>query len=110
MPAPTTREISGWVFETQVIRLLRHLSGFIGYSYDWFDEQALTGALDKTDDETSHLWYQYPLAGSPPLTVSLARSVGTAVVMVKVSGEIDEVLAARVDTLLSVLSETGPDR
>jgi len=91
------------VFEDNVVRFLRHLSGYLGYGYDDHDEAALTGALEQTDDESSDAWFTYPLSGTPSLMVSLAQAIGGSVVGVHVDGDIDPVLAARVDTLMDLL-------
>jgi len=96
--------VDGWVFEENVVRFLEHLSRAIGYEYDAADEDALVGALDETDDESATAWFRYPLQGRPPLVVSLARAVGGSVVGVRVDGDIDAVLEARIDTMLSLLS------
>jgi hypothetical protein len=105
--------VGGWILEDNVLRFLTYLSAYIGYRYDWWDEQALVGALDHTDDRSPKTWFSYPLAGRPPLTVRLARSLGSAVVTVQVTGDIDAVLAARISTLLDVFTDppqpTGSD-
>ena len=101
--AATTRHVSGWIREDGVAELLGWVAGYIGYTYDQFDEQALVGALDPTDDEAGH-WFEYPLLGSPALTVRLARSPGSAVVMTQIHGHLDDILAARIDTLLAVFA------
>ncbi|MET0491753.1 MAG: hypothetical protein ABW000_01350 [Actinoplanes sp.] len=95
--------VAGWIYEDNVVRFLHHLSAYIGYRYDAADEDALVGALDDTDDESLTGWYQYPLQGTPPVVVSLARAVGDGIVMVRVDGGIDAVLEARVDTLLDLM-------
>ncbi|WP_327001116.1 hypothetical protein OHA72_39135 [Dactylosporangium sp. NBC_01737] len=92
-----------WVFEENVVQFLQHLSRYIGYRYDHLDEDALTGALEQTDDETPDAWFTYPLQGTPPLTVSLAQAVDGSVVSVRVDGDIDPVLAARIETLFDLL-------
>ncbi|WP_269476324.1 hypothetical protein [Phytohabitans suffuscus] len=43
------------------------------------------------------------MRGTPPLTASLARAVGGSVVSIRVEGDIDPVLAARIETLLDLL-------
>jgi len=53
--AATTRHVSGWIREDRVAELLGWVAGYIGYTYDQFDEQALVGALDPTDDEARGL-------------------------------------------------------
>lgn len=97
------RLIEGWVFEDNVVRFLEHVSRYIGYDYGELDEVALTGALEITDDEVTEGWFRYPLDGVPSLTVSLARAVGGSEVSVRMQGEIDLVLAARLETLLDLL-------
>ncbi|MCY1143423.1 hypothetical protein OWR29_35955 [Actinoplanes sp. Pm04-4] len=95
--------VDGWIFEENVVRFLEHLSGQIGYRYDAADEDALTGALEATDDETAAAWFRYPLEGTPPILVSLARAVGGSVITVHVEGEIDPILSARIETMLDLL-------
>ncbi len=94
--------VAGWVHEDHVVRLLEQISAYIGYSYDDLDEAALTGALDDTDDETDR-WFDYPLAGQPALTVFLARSPGSSVVVVRVEGTMGLVLATRIETAVDLL-------
>jgi hypothetical protein len=95
--------VQGWVDEGNVVRLMQQISTYIGYSYDDLDEAALTGALDETDDESPDGWFAYPLAGEPELTVHLAQSPGSANVSVRVEGDVDVVLAARIETLLDIM-------
>jgi hypothetical protein len=95
--------VRGWVDEGNVVRLMEQISTYIGYSYDDLDEAALTGALDETDDESPDGWFEYPLAGRPELTVHLAQSPGSANVSVRVEGDVDVVLAARIETLLDIM-------
>jgi hypothetical protein len=95
--------VRGWVNEDNVVRLLAQISGLIGYSYDDLDEAALSGALDGTDDESFDKWFQYPLVGSPALMVHLAQSPGSTVVGVRIEGDIDAVLAARIETSVDLL-------
>lgn len=86
-----------------VVRFLEHVSGYIGYRYDDLDEAALTGALELTDDESTDAWFGYPLEGVPPLMVRLAQAVGGSVVGVRVEGDIDPILTARLETLFDLL-------
>jgi hypothetical protein len=102
-PSDAVAQVAGWVDEDHVVTLMRQISAYIGYAYDELDEVALTGALDDTDDEKDDGWFEYPLAGTPPLSIRLARSPGSAVVSVRVDGPADPVLAARVETLLDLL-------
>ena len=95
--------VDGWVSGQNVVRFLQSLSGYIGYRYDAADEDALTGALDDTDDESATAWFRYPLEGTPPVMVSLAQASGGSVVSVRVEGELDSILQARIDTMLDLL-------
>lgn len=54
-------------------------------------------------DESADAWFEYPLEGRPALMVHLAQSPGSAVVSVRVDGNIDPVLAARIETLMDML-------
>ncbi|MEV0396381.1 hypothetical protein [Polymorphospora rubra] len=99
--------IAGSLWEGNTVRFLDHLSGYIGYRYDAADEDALIGALEVTDDESPDAWFEYPLVGTPLLRVFLAQAVGSAVISVRVEGDIDAVLAARIETMLDLLSD-GP--
>ncbi|MCZ7423612.1 hypothetical protein O7605_29310 [Verrucosispora sp. WMMA2121] len=96
-------QVEGWVTEEHVVRLLRQISSYVGYAYDDLDEAALTGALDDTNDEAADGWFEYPLAGTPPLVIRLAQPPGSAVVSVRVEGTMDLVLATRMETLLDLL-------
>ncbi|MER7279314.1 hypothetical protein ABT369_33230 [Dactylosporangium sp. NPDC000244] len=95
--------VAGWVFEDNVVRFLELVSRYIGYEYDHLDEAALTGAIERTDDESAEGWFSYPLQGVPPLMVHLARSVGGSVVSFRVDGDIDPILTARIETLFDLL-------
>jgi hypothetical protein len=95
-PSPAAADLRGQVAEDHVAELFRRLSGCIGYRYDDLDEAALNGALDGTD-------FWYPLAGSPALTVHLARSTAATSVDVRIEGDVDPLLAGRIRWLLDVL-------
>jgi hypothetical protein len=95
----TRTSVAGWLDDTNVVRFLTMVASYVGYPYDWWDEQALVGAWDQTDDR----WFEYPLVGVPALTVRLARARGSDVIAAQVVGELDDILAARVETLLDVL-------
>lgn len=95
-------EIAGWVRESNVRRLMVYISLWIGYRFDDVDWQAIEDALPDTDTD-SERWYDYPLVGDPDLVVWLAINVGAVPVSVKVVGDMDAVLAARVDTAIELL-------
>lgn len=87
------------------MRLMRHLSSITGYAFDSLDADAVETGLVGTDvDEDA--WFEYPLSGSPRLDVSLARNPGAFPVAVRVVGGRDELLRARIETLLAVLGDS----
>jgi hypothetical protein len=95
--------VHGRVNEDDLVELFEHISRQIGYAYDDLDEAALNGALDQTNDESADGWFLYPLAGTPPLTVRLAQSPRSRTVSVRVEGDMDPKLAARIETVLEPL-------
>jgi hypothetical protein len=101
-------EVTGWVWESNVEATLRHLSHVVGYALDDLDLQALQTGVETTDAEVDK-WYAYPLVGDPPVDVHLARNPGAAPVNVRVTGDLDEVRTARIETILSVLAEVRPE-
>lgn len=97
-------EVADWIWEENLVRFLQHVSGYIGYSSDDHDEAALTGALESTDDDDpTDLWFTYPLEGRPPLTVAMAKAVHGGEVSIRVAGDFDPVLAARIETVMELL-------
>lgn len=96
-------DVRGQIAEDHVVDLFRRLSGYTGYRYDDLDEAALDGALDGTNDGPAGSWFWYPLAGSPALTVHLARSPDGTSVSVRIEGAEDPLLAGRMRRLLDVL-------
>jgi hypothetical protein len=95
--------VAGWVFEDNVVRFMELVSRYIGYEYDDLDEAALIGAIERTDDESAESWFSYPLQGAPPLTTYLARAVDGSIVSIRVEGDIDPTLTARIETLFDLL-------
>ncbi|WP_327004724.1 hypothetical protein OHA72_58495 [Dactylosporangium sp. NBC_01737] len=87
--------VAGRIAGDRVAWLLRQVSRHIGYTYDDLDEAALTGALD--DPGAS---FEYPLAGTPPLTARLTRPQSRDTIDVRFDGALDLVLASRIGELL----------
>ena len=86
-------------------RLFQWISFYVDYNFDDTDWEAVAATIPETDHEVEGGWYEYPLMGTPPLMVSAAQSVGADPVMVRIRGEMDAVLHARLDTLVSVLED-----
>ena len=102
--------MAGWVWPSNVFVLMTYLSGFIGYPFDDSDWLAIELALPETDAGAPDGFYEYPLVGQPQLVVQLARNVGADPVAVRVTGPMDPILEARVDTLVAVLAEVADNR
>jgi len=77
-------EVAGWVWSRNVRTLLLWAAHYVGYAFDDSDWQAVECALADTDDERQDGWYEYPLVGTPPLRVLLARSIGADPVQARV--------------------------
>jgi hypothetical protein len=102
--------VLGWVWPSNVRPFLTHAASYIGYEFDDSDWMAVETALAQTDADNPDTFYEYPLVGRPELVVQLAQNVGAAPVDVVVTGPMDAVLKARVETLLSVLADVEDTR
>lgn len=98
------RAVQGWVWEANVIRLMRHLSRMVAYEFDDLDQGAVEQGVQGSDADLDR-WYAYPLVGERQLNIELAREVEMSPVQVRVSGDLDEVLAARIETAIDLLGE-----
>ncbi|CAM5729523.1 hypothetical protein SALBM217S_10071 [Streptomyces griseoloalbus] len=105
-----SEQIAGWIMERNLRAFLELLSRYVGYAFDATDwdtvedgvRDTVEDGVRDTDDEKSDGWYSYPLAGThATLDVSLARSVGSEVMSVSVTGAETPELQLRTDTLLS---------
>lgn len=101
-------EIGRWVWPENVRTTVQYLSLFVGYDFDDTDWQAIRQGLTDTTCEPPERWYDYPIVGTPTLTVFLALDPGADPVFVRVRGDMDEILRTRIDTLLSVLADVRP--
>ncbi|MFD5581156.1 hypothetical protein ACPCIX_28500 [Streptomyces pseudogriseolus] len=97
-----SEQIAGWIMERNLRAFLELLSRYVGYAFDDTDWDTVEDGVRDTDDEKADGWYSYPLAGThATLDVSLARSVGSEVMSVSVTGAETPELQLRTDTLLS---------
>jgi hypothetical protein len=94
--------VGGWVLEENVAKFLGHLAAYLQTTWDYLDDTALIGAIELTDAEAD-AWFEYPINGRPPVTVRLALDPGTSVGMVHVTGDLNDTLVARVETLMDLL-------
>lgn len=98
-------EVGGWVLAENLEQWLEYLSSYVGYEFDSLDWAAISDALRETDADDEMTQYEYPIVGDPPLVVGLASAAedGIVIVIVIVKGQIDPVLAARIETLFDLL-------
>ncbi|WP_246532030.1 hypothetical protein [Streptomyces albogriseolus] len=100
-----SKQIVGWIMDRNLRAFLELLSRYIDYAFDDIDWDTIETGVRDTDDEKSDGWYSYPLAGtSATLEVGLARSVGSEVMSVSVTGVETPELQLRTDTLLSAFA------
>ncbi|WP_405064131.1 hypothetical protein OG474_21455 [Kribbella sp. NBC_01505] len=97
------RQVGGWVDQGNIERLLEFLAGCVGYDFGALDWGAVETALRYTDSERADGWYDYPVLGDPALTVRVANELDAGLVMVRVEGELDDVLVGRIETAFEFL-------
>jgi hypothetical protein len=100
--------VGGWILPGNVRPFMFWTAYYVGYSLDETDWESIKTALPATNTESATGWYDYPLIGSPGLQVWLARTPDDSSVSVRVIGGLDEVLAARFETLIHVLQDVEP--
>jgi hypothetical protein len=101
-------EVGGWILPGNVRTFMFWIAHYVGYSFDDNDWESVQAALPATHAERATGWYDYPLIGWPSLKVWLAEAPGDTSVSVRVTGGMDEVLAARFETLIHVLQDVDP--
>ena len=101
----TVSEVQGWIWPRNVRTALEHISALVGYSFDDWDWTAVETALPHTSWDPPERWYDYPIVGTQTLTVHLANDDFAHPVAIRVHGELDEVLTARIDTIIHLLSD-----
>ena len=100
-----SKQIAGWIMDRNLRAFLELLSRYVDYAFDDADWDTIETGVRDTDDEKSDGWYSYPLVGTgATLEVSLARSVGSEVTSVSVTGAETPELQLRTDTLLSAFA------
>jgi hypothetical protein len=103
-------EVAGYIWETNLDDFVQLVAAYVDYRWDGLDDDALVGALDVTDAEKPDAWFDYPIVGSPPVTLALARDWGSAKLGVRITGAFDIVLAALRHTARRLLSESSRTR
>lgn len=100
---PRVREVSGWIFEDNLIRVVEYIAMLVRYEWSDLDDGALEAGLASTDaDLPLSTWFEYPVVGTPDLVLRIARDHDGGTLSMLISGELDTVLAARFETLLDL--------
>jgi hypothetical protein len=102
--------VEDWIFAENLqpfVEVLAFLAGYPQYDdeYDWV---AIEYGIKDTDADEDK-WYTYPLAGTRPLTLHVARELGSHVVSVRVSSDaaIAADLAAQLRLLVMLCQDYG---
>ncbi|MDI9832686.1 hypothetical protein [Streptomyces sp. KAU_LT] len=103
MPPDTERTLSGWIFETNLRPFCEAVAEFAGYAFDDSDWLAVETALPSTDVDQD-TWYDYPLHGPVAVTLHVAAEPGSSVVVVKVTGRLDDRIQARIEAALFIFA------
>ncbi|GGU71384.1 hypothetical protein [Lentzea flava] len=91
-------EVSGYVFEDNLGKVVEHVAWCAGYRWDDLDDGAVEAGL-KATDEDADVWFDYPIGA---LTLHLTRDHGGSMIRVRVTGITNEVAAVHLDTILGV--------
>jgi hypothetical protein len=92
--------VDTWIFEENLRPMFEFASSLVGYEFDVLDWDAVTTGLRGTDVEKQR-WFEYPLAGNQPLTLSVALDPGSSVVFVAADadGDLEVRLGAAADLM-----------
>ncbi|MGN9808867.1 hypothetical protein ACTMSW_05845 [Micromonospora sp. BQ11] len=102
--ASESASTDSWVFTANVRPLVESLAVLVDYEADDWDWDAIEAGLSGTDAEDPQGWYDYPLIGTTTLRLEMANDPGSIVTMVQVHHPPDELLTARIETIMSMLS------
>jgi hypothetical protein len=80
--------VEDWIFEENLRPFFRFAAEQASYDFDELDWAAVAEGARATDAEADS-WFEYPLLGSRPLTVGVARDADTAVVRIRLAGDPD---------------------
>jgi len=100
-----TREITGWIWESHARTTVEYLARWVGYDFDDFDWGDIETGIAESTWEPPERWYDYSIEGDLELAVSFARDENDRLIGIKVTGEMDAILEARIDTLLTLLAD-----
>jgi hypothetical protein len=104
LEASPSASTGSWVFTSNVRALVESLATLVDYEVDDWDWDAIEAGLSGTDAEDPQGWYDYPLVGTTTLRLELANDPGSVVTMVQVHHPPDQLLTARIETIMSMLA------
>ncbi|MGW0436383.1 hypothetical protein ACWDV4_28020 [Micromonospora sp. NPDC003197] len=93
-----------WILTANVRPLVESLASLVGYETDDWDWDAIEAGLRDTDAEDPRGWYEYPLIGTTTIRLELANDPGSSVTTVQVHHPPDQLLTARIETIMSMLA------
>ncbi|MFY1616951.1 hypothetical protein [Micromonospora sp. WMMD736] len=103
--ASASTSTRSWVLAANVRPLIESLAALVDYEADAWDWDAIEAGLRGTDADDPHGWYDYPLIGTvATLRVELANDPGSIITTVQVHHAPDDLLTARIETVLSMLA------
>jgi hypothetical protein len=95
---------TGWILAANVRALIQSLAALVDYEADDWDWDAIEAGLSHSDADDPQAWYDYPLVGTRTLRLDLAHDPCSNITSVQVHHPADEVLAARIETVMSMLA------
>jgi hypothetical protein len=99
--------ISDWIWSGNLHPMFQVLGQVAGYVFEESDWSAVEFGIAGTNSERE-LWFAYPLIGATRLDVEVAWGdpvAGGDEVVVRIANHLDEVAAARVQTVWSLLNQ-----
>ena len=101
----TAKVASTWVPSDNLKSVITAICWWINYPFDQSDWTAVYYGYRGTDNEAG-IWYRYPLMGTPPLEIDLAREPGADPVTIKVNAThpLPPHLQVQIETTLSIFN------
>jgi hypothetical protein len=97
------QQVTGWIYEDNLVKVVEYIAALVAYDWDDLDDGALEAGVPGTNaDLPLDTWFDYPIMGTPELALRIARDHGAGILTVNINGKIDDVLAARFETLLDL--------
>jgi hypothetical protein len=88
--------VQDWILEENLRPFFHFAAEQVEYDFNDLDWGAVSHGVQATDAEAD-AWFEYPLVGPRPLTIAVAHDPGSAVVLIRTTGD------AEVETTLSAV-------